>query len=503
MLLNESAEPTDLPLSLLKEITNDFSDHREIGRGGFAVVYKGVLRNGTVAVKKLSNSHMHELKFHQEVECLLKVRHNNIVRFLGYCADTQGKASTYEGKFVMADVQARVLCFEFIPKGTLRDYMNGASGGLEWKIWYQIIKGICNGLHCLHQNRIVHLDLKPTNILLDGDMVPKIADFGLSRCFNEQQSQAITSKLFGSVGYFPPEFCNGLITFKSDIFSLGVIIIEILTGEKGCRGVEEVLEICRNRLEISPASDMQLEQIRVCAEIGIQCTEFNPGERPVIMDIINRLELDETESMDKSFKFSLQRPSMDNNHNVAPDHSMHAETSRGVTIQDLVVRACEYPLAPTETKRIVVELPKDWILIYNCGVTLENFPGLVEHNPSIAAELLSKLINSPDIYAYVANLMDEETGIYLKKFDKNISPSRLMPECVSKCIRLCGYTKEKHVKRRLVRLFCVFLHNIIKNKIINAPDLLLEVQAFCMEFSGIREAACLLQFLNCEGRSGL
>ncbi|OEL29506.1 Cysteine-rich receptor-like protein kinase 15 [Dichanthelium oligosanthes] len=201
MLQDENVNPRDLPVTLLKAITKDFSDDLQIGNGGFAVVYKGLLGNGgTVAVKKLTNAiDIDDDKFQRELGCLMSVRHKNIVRFLGYCADTQGKMCDFGGKFVMADVRQRLLCFEYLPKGSLEHYISDASVGLEWRKRYQIIKGICEGLHYLHGKRIVHLDLKPANILLDDDMVPKIADFGLSRCFDENQSRTITTKLMGSM----------------------------------------------------------------------------------------------------------------------------------------------------------------------------------------------------------------------------------------------------------------------------------------------------------------
>lgn len=239
MLLDESVQPRDLPLPLLEDITGGFSCDQEIGRGGFAVVYKGTLKNGAVAVKKLINTHIHENKFQQEVGCLMKAKHKNVVRFLGYCADTQGKMANYNGKFVMADVQQRLLCFEYLPR-SLDVYITDASKRLEWTKLYKIIKGICEGLHYLHENKIVHLDIKPSNTLLDDNMVPKIADFGLSRCFDENQSRAVTSKLIGSMGYMAPEFYSGEITFKSDIYSLGVIITEILTGKKGYAEIDNV-----------------------------------------------------------------------------------------------------------------------------------------------------------------------------------------------------------------------------------------------------------------------
>ncbi|GJN13583.1 hypothetical protein PR202_gb00304 [Eleusine coracana subsp. coracana] len=243
MLNYERIEPTDLPLALLAKITNYFSDDLRIGHGGFAVVYKGRLGRGKmVAVKKLSEKiDMDETKYNQEVDCLMRVKHRNIVRFLGYCANTHVKRSEYQGKFVMADVRHRLLCFEYlndiknIQSTVLFSYVAfvDASCGLDWAKRYEIIKGICEGLSYLHEKRIVHLDLKPENILLNDDMVPKISDFGLSRCFDEDQTRAMASKLLGTTGYMAPEFYDKVITAKSDIYSLGVIFTEILTGQKG------------------------------------------------------------------------------------------------------------------------------------------------------------------------------------------------------------------------------------------------------------------------------
>ncbi|VAH98232.1 unnamed protein product [Triticum turgidum subsp. durum] len=120
ILFDESAEPKALPLSLLAHITSNFSDDKEIGCGGFARVYRGMLDSGTVAVKKLHDLvDMDEKKFSEEIHCLMKAKHKNIVRFLGYCSDTQGEMVVCEGKLVLADVRQRLLCFEYLPKGSL------------------------------------------------------------------------------------------------------------------------------------------------------------------------------------------------------------------------------------------------------------------------------------------------------------------------------------------------------------------------------------------------
>ncbi|KAF7012681.1 hypothetical protein CFC21_026846 [Triticum aestivum] len=293
MLVVETAEPMALPLSLMKEITGDFSANQEIGRGGFAVVYKGILGDRAVAVKRMSDAFMDETKFHREVQCLMQLKHKNVVRFLGYCADRQGNMARYNGKFVMADVHQRLLCFEYIPKGSLDKYVIDASR--EWGTCYTIIKGICEGLQYLHENRIIHLDLKPANILLDNNMIPKITDFGLSRCFDENQSQQFTKSIAGTLGYLAPEHLEeGVITRSADLYSLGVIIIEILTGQKkGRPAIGDVIESWSARLERSQR-DTVCEQIQVCYETALECTDYNPNKRPAsaqdILDMLHEME---------------------------------------------------------------------------------------------------------------------------------------------------------------------------------------------------------------------
>ncbi|VAI40259.1 unnamed protein product [Triticum turgidum subsp. durum] len=146
LLLDENADPTNLPFSLLQDITNHFSLDHQIGSGGFAVVYKGVVGKCMVAVKKLSNTFaVPENKFHEEVRNLIRAKHKNIVRFLGYCADMQGKMEEYEGNLVMADQRNWLLCFEYVCNGSLDKHISDASCGLNWRERYQIIRGICEG----------------------------------------------------------------------------------------------------------------------------------------------------------------------------------------------------------------------------------------------------------------------------------------------------------------------------------------------------------------------
>ncbi|XP_037465557.1 uncharacterized protein LOC119337499 isoform X1 [Triticum dicoccoides] len=290
MLVDPTLEPTALPLSLLLEITHGFSNDLEIGRGGFATVYKATLENGSVAVKKLLNTHIHEKEFQEEVKCLVKVKHKNIVRFLGYCSDTQGNMANNNGTLVMADVQQRLLVFEYLPKGSLDVYIKNSPRELEWIERYRVIKGICKGLNYLHNQNILHLDLKPGNILLDEHMTPKITDFGQSRCIEENQTRFMTNNVRGTLGYWAPEWHENegevlQVTRKFDLYSLGVIIMELLTGMKGSRSIEDVREIWSHKSDIS-----WWGQIQVCAEIGIECTNLIPAKRPESMThIIDRI----------------------------------------------------------------------------------------------------------------------------------------------------------------------------------------------------------------------
>ncbi|TVU24364.1 hypothetical protein EJB05_26797, partial [Eragrostis curvula] len=256
LLIDETAKPVMLSYAVLKDITNNFSE--VIGGGGSGEVYmsilkknlsdivcgkQGFLRNGKVAVKKLYNMEVFtDKQFSDELKCLIRVKHNNIVRLLGYCSDTQQKLVEYEGQFVLADIRQRFLCIEYAPNKSLADYLKDGSRAHIWATRYQLIDGICQGLHYLHKKEsITHLDLKPGNVLLDANMAPKISDFGISRCFSGTRSKIITRSLCGSLGYIAPELLEkGEISFKSDIFSLGIIIRNILSGSTDLSDFESV-----------------------------------------------------------------------------------------------------------------------------------------------------------------------------------------------------------------------------------------------------------------------
>uniref|UniRef100_A0ACD5UG95 Uncharacterized protein n=1 Tax=Avena sativa TaxID=4498 RepID=A0ACD5UG95_AVESA len=179
--------------------------------------------------------------------------------------------------------------------------LQAESCGLEWQMRYAIIRGVCCGLHYLHAEcRIVHLDLKPQNILLDDNMLPKLADFGISRLFDQQQSRIITEHRAGTFGYMAPEYiANGLITTKSDMFSLGVIIIELMTGRREYPQssempyedfVKNVIGNWRNRLKRTlgyKALEICSQQIERCIVLALKCVNPDPKD---IIQLMNEPE---------------------------------------------------------------------------------------------------------------------------------------------------------------------------------------------------------------------
>ncbi|GKA08436.1 G-type lectin S-receptor-like serine/threonine-protein kinase [Tanacetum coccineum] len=216
---------------MIAKSTNNFSINNKLGEGGFGPVYKGVLEDGReIAVKRLSETSTQGVdEFKNEVRLIAKLQHRNLVKLLGYCIHGYEKLLIYE---YMANKSLDSFIFD-----------NSGSSMLDWPRRFCIIHGIARGLLYLHQDsrlRIIHRDMKASNILLDKDMNPKISDFGLARMFNGYQTEANTNRVVGTYGYIPPEYAlHGFYSVKSDVYSFGVLVLEIVTGKKN-RGYSEI-----------------------------------------------------------------------------------------------------------------------------------------------------------------------------------------------------------------------------------------------------------------------
>ncbi|CAN6921738.1 unnamed protein product [Brassica oleracea] len=280
----------------IEAATSNFHSNNKLGHGGFGEVYKGTLPNGAqVAVKRLSKkSGQGEEEFKNEVFLVAKLQHKNLVRLLGFSVKGEEK----------------ILVYEFLPNKSLDHFLFDPkkSSQLDWTRRYNIIEGITRGILYLHQDSrltIIHRDLKAGNILLDKDLNPKIADFGVARNFSVDQTEATTGRVVGTFGYMPPEYVtSGQFSTKSDVYSFGVLIMEIICGKKNSSFNETdgsisnlvtyVWRLWNNDslLEmIDPAMEEKYDRNEVfrCIHIALLCVQENPTDRPTMSTIFRML----------------------------------------------------------------------------------------------------------------------------------------------------------------------------------------------------------------------
>ncbi|XP_034697800.1 putative receptor-like protein kinase At4g00960 isoform X2 [Vitis riparia] len=286
-----SVESLQFNLGPIRNATKNFSDSNKLGQGGFGAVYKGTLSNGQdIAVKRLSKgSGQGELEFKNEVLLVAKLQHRNLVRLLGFCL---------EGI-------ERLLIYEFVPNTSLDHFLFDPikRQQLYWEKRYKIIVGIARGLLYLHEDsrlRIIHRDLKASNVLLDEEMNPKIADFGMARLFSLDQTQGDTSRIVGTYGYMAPEYAmHGNFSVKSDVFSFGVLVLEIISGQKNScfrngENVEDLISFAwrswrdrsvSNLIDPSVSTGSRSEIMR-CIHIGLLCVQENVADRPTMASVV-------------------------------------------------------------------------------------------------------------------------------------------------------------------------------------------------------------------------
>lgn len=303
----ESIKSILLSLPSLQAATNNFDESNKLGEGGFGTVYKGNLSGQEVAVKRLprgSDQRLEELK--NELGLMAKLHHRNLVRLEGFCLE--------EGE--------RLLVYEYMPNKSLDNILfdHEKKRQLDWRKRFNIIEGVARGLQYLHedsQKKIVHRDLKASNILLDSNMNPKIGDFGLARLFLQDQTRGITNHIVGTFGYMSPEYVmRGQYSIKSDVFSFGILVIEIVTGQKNNGHYfdeqnEDVVSIVWKHwsegtlaeiIDDSLGRNYSETEVLKCVNIGLWCLQQNPMDRPTMSDVMVMLNDDDTSSLPAAAK---------------------------------------------------------------------------------------------------------------------------------------------------------------------------------------------------------
>ncbi|XP_014514537.1 putative receptor-like protein kinase At4g00960 [Vigna radiata var. radiata] len=288
-------ESLHFDLATVEAATNSFSDEMKIGEGGFGAVYKGTFPNGEeIAVKRLSRTSLQgDREFKNEVLLIAQLQHKNLVRLLGFCMETT----------------ERILVYEFIQNSSLDHFLFGHEdhGVLDWARRYKIIVGIVRGIQYLHEDsrlKVIHRDLKASNVLLDADMNPKISDFGMAKVFHGDRSQenTRTGRVVGTFGYMSPEYAmHGKFSEKSDVFSFGVLVLEILSGKKNTsyyrshEDNDDLLSFAwKNWIDRTPFQilDPKLRgsysrnEVQRCIHIALLCVQENPVERPSMATIM-------------------------------------------------------------------------------------------------------------------------------------------------------------------------------------------------------------------------
>ncbi|XP_059449691.1 G-type lectin S-receptor-like serine/threonine-protein kinase At4g03230 [Corylus avellana] len=292
----EDKKGIDVPFFDLASIlaaTDNFSEANKLGQGGFGPVYKGKFPGGQlIAIKRLSRGSRQGLEeFKNEVLLIAKLQHRNLVRLLGYCIDRDEK----------------MLLYEYMPNKSLDSFLFDRTLCvlLNWEIRLKIILETARGLLYLHQDsrlRIIHRDLKTSNVLLDEEMNPKISDFGLARIFGGKQTEGSTTRVVGTYGYMSPEYAlDGFFSVKSDAFSFGVVVLEVISGKRntGFFHSEQALisllgytwklwkeDKALDLMDQTLGESCNTNEFLRCVNVGLLCVQEDPSDRPTMSNAV-------------------------------------------------------------------------------------------------------------------------------------------------------------------------------------------------------------------------
>uniref|UniRef100_M4EU51 non-specific serine/threonine protein kinase n=1 Tax=Brassica campestris TaxID=3711 RepID=M4EU51_BRACM len=294
---NEEELPSGtFTLRQIKAATNDFSPANKIGEGGFGPVFKGVLSDGrVVAVKQLSSkSRQGNREFLNEIGAISCLQHPNLVKLHGFCVERAQMLLVYECMENNSLAQAL-----FSPKDKQIP--------MDWTTRFNICCGVAKGLAFLHEEsplKFVHRDIKATNILLDKDLTPKISDFGLAR-LDEEENTHVSTKVAGTIGYMAPEYALwGYLSFKADVYSYGVLVLEIVAGINNssfmaagdevcllewatqCEESGHLMQVVDERLR----PEVNKKEAEAVIKVALVCTNASPTDRPIMSEVVAMLE---------------------------------------------------------------------------------------------------------------------------------------------------------------------------------------------------------------------
>ncbi|XWS75269.1 hypothetical protein CRYUN_Cryun01aG0071600 [Craigia yunnanensis] len=290
----KALKPSRYSYADIKRITNQFKE--KLGQGGYGTVFKGILSTDvSVAVKVLNNFKGNGEEFINEVGSMGKIHHVNVTRLVGFCADGYNRA----------------LVYEYLPNESLAKFIFAAQGEnrfLCWEKLQDIALGIAKGIEYLHQGceqRILHFDIKPHNILLDQNFNPKISDFGLAKLCSKEQSAVSMTAARGTMGYIAPEVLSrnfGNVSYKSDVYSFGMLLLEMVGGRKNIdvkvANISQVYfpEWVYNRLDKGEEIGISIEDeehdkiAKKLTIVGLWCIQWYPVDRPSMKAVVQMLE---------------------------------------------------------------------------------------------------------------------------------------------------------------------------------------------------------------------